>query len=89
MPVVSLKSGKARRLLSRSTETLEISQNALKPRQIGILGHKPFAKRPLSVSLCLPPNRNVGTANGVESWQRLPKDAVAERLAERIAKALS
>lgn len=31
---------------------------------------------------------HIVTADGVESWERLPKEAVAERLAERIAQAL-
>ncbi|GGA33853.1 hypothetical protein GCM10011395_00200 [Sphingomonas psychrolutea] len=31
---------------------------------------------------------HIVTANGVESWERMPKDAVAARLAERIAAAL-
>jgi len=31
---------------------------------------------------------HIVTADGVESWERLPKDAVAARLAERIAQAL-
>lgn len=31
---------------------------------------------------------HIVTAAGVESWERMPKDAVAERLAERIAAAL-
>ena len=31
---------------------------------------------------------HIVTADGVESWERLPKEAVAERLAERIAAAL-
>ncbi|MEH3047875.1 bifunctional phosphopantothenoylcysteine decarboxylase/phosphopantothenate--cysteine ligase CoaBC [Sphingomonas adhaesiva] len=32
---------------------------------------------------------HIVTATGVESWDRLPKDAVAQRLADRIAKALT
>lgn len=32
---------------------------------------------------------HIVTANGVESWERMPKAAVAERLAERIAAALA
>jgi phosphopantothenoylcysteine decarboxylase/phosphopantothenate--cysteine ligase len=32
---------------------------------------------------------HVVTANGVESWDRLPKDEVAERLARRIAENLT
>lgn len=31
---------------------------------------------------------HIVTADGVESWERMPKDAVAERLADRIAAAL-
>ena len=31
---------------------------------------------------------HIVTADGVESWERMPKDAVAQRLAERIAAAL-
>ena len=31
---------------------------------------------------------HIVTATGVESWERMPKDAVAERLADRIAAAL-